>query len=211
MITKGFEVLALRNTPLSAQEWCQLIEARASSIKPYLDSFTLSTLGKLECLGPSAVFRHSLVKDAPVVSNEGDSSVSLETQGIFVCPESGVQYSGDVSKGYFSSAAGVSCPGGAKYIWGLTRAGLWILTGVTFRGTPGSDGRGYEKAEEVHIRQASIPLILNMTKSRPQEMWNTLGQAVIRWEQDRAKWYVQAQRLGQGMREQDFALSLIPG
>lgn len=214
MTTQGFEVLALRNTPLNAQEWCKLIEARSSCIRPHLNSFTLSTLGRLMFLGPSrsSMYRysHSLEDDAPVVSNEGDISVSLETQGIFACPESGIQYSEDVSKGYFALAGGVRCPGGVKYIWGLTRDGRWILAEVTFRGTQGSNFLGYEKAEKVHIGPASIPLILSITRSRPQEMWHTLGQAVTQWEYDRARRYTQAQKLGQEVREQDFAVSLIP-
>jgi hypothetical protein len=208
--TEGIGLLCRKN-PLSDEEWYRLIEARRSLIKPHLDSFTLRELGEVKCLeqeGPNRL--HSLqVGFLPEVVT-GDERFSLRTQGIFYHPWSGDQ---KIPVDYRPSPSEEArlYPGGIKYIWGLTRKGLWILAEVKFRHEAGYKGRGYERALTVDIQELDLPTIVARTRSKPEEIWRVLGEAIKEYTRFRERLYYEALELRRVIEVEELMLSCIPG
>ena len=100
--------LLFRATPITDEDWLNLVEARKQLIKPHLDTFTLLTFGQTGCL-ENGTFLHSINMDSPeCVGGEFD----LNTLGIF-------RYN-------WESKIKIA---GALYIWGLTRKAQWIVAG----------------------------------------------------------------------------------
>jgi len=196
--TKGIELL-VRKDPISDEEWYSLIEARRSLIKPHLNLFSLRELGNIQCLeqeGPT--FLHGLYapfSDTPAVT--GDTRFSLKTQGIFYHP-----WSGDQRSGYPHDEM--------MYIWGLTRDGLWLLVEVKFKSEAGYKGRGYERAQTVHIQESDLPTIIAKTKSKPEEIWRVLSEAIKEWTRFRGRVYHEALELMRVIEAEELMLSLVP-
>ncbi|MBZ9578220.1 hypothetical protein KJA13_04325 [Patescibacteria group bacterium] len=203
--------MLVRKHPPSDEEWLDLIEARRSLIKPHLDSFTLPKLGELKCLRTESWTEGHDLYDALTIRDTltvtGDTRFSLKTQGIFRRPWSGIQRI--PNSGY--RAPGGGCPDGTMYIWGLTRAGQWILAKVEFKGEPGYKKRGYERATRVHIEESDLATIIAKTKSTSEEIWRELGKAIKDWTKARHQLYRRAREIARIIRIEELALSLCQG
>lgn len=194
--TKGLELLC-RIKPLSDEEWLELVERRRQIITPYLDSFTLSTLGQVEFLHSEAGI-HQIRHDSPECFG---GQFDLKTQGIFNTTfMSRIQFPGSV----------LNDSGGVQYVWGLTRNGEWIMAGVTYNNVRGYKGRGYQRAIRVEIEKTTIPLILSVCKFTCEAVWLTLEHAVLSFEQNRKKLYEDASHLSRMCQIESLVLGLIP-
>jgi hypothetical protein len=202
---KGLELLIRKSQPTDKQ-WVRLIEARRDLIKPYLDSFTLTELGTLECLRRET-FKHALRLD--ISTTTGDERFSLKTQGIFcVQPYSAVEKIPQSNCFFPERCSG--CSNGKMRVWGLTRSGIWVLVTIDFVGECGYKNRGYERATDVEIVEADLPVIIKETKEKPQQMWEELGKAIIDFAEKRELLYRQVANLAKMVRIEELALSLIP-
>jgi hypothetical protein len=201
--TEGLKLL-VRKQPLTKDDWLKLIEARCALISPHLSSFTLSKLGDLECLRTELNFKHPLLDD--LSHPTGDRWFSLDTQGIFCCPRSGIQRI--PNSGYQAQPGGVSCPDGVMYLWGFTRDASWVLVKVRFKGEAGYKCRGYERAKEVNVEFTNLEKIITETKSTPEEIWKELGKAVKGWTKRRQQLYDKALELERVITTEELALSL---
>src|ERR1035437_3269386 len=76
--TDGLAVLC-RTTSLTDQGWLNMIEMRRQAIKLHLDTFTLKTLGQVECLQTENIVHAIRDRSSECVPGEFD----LNTQGIF--------------------------------------------------------------------------------------------------------------------------------
>ena len=204
--TRGLSAL-VRQSPLTNEDWFNLVEARRELIKPYLDSFTLPELGSLKCLRSELSFAHSLRHDAPKCS--GDQRLSLATQGIF-CEQPYGAIEKIPNSGYCAPPGGVSCPSGTKLIWGLTRTNLWVLARICFVGESGYKERGYERAQTVEISESNPVEIAARTKEKLERMWEELGKAIKEWAQRRKQLCDEAANLSMMVGIEELALSKIP-
>ncbi|MDO8495649.1 MAG: hypothetical protein Q7S32_04030, partial [bacterium] len=133
--TAGLELL-IREEQLTDEQWRDLVTARRSLVRPFLDSFTLPELCALRCVMIGG--HESEIGSCSRVT--GNNRFSLKTQGIF----------GVISKesipgsGYQSGPGERACPDGVMKIWGLTRGDYWILVTIDLGGTAGWKGRGQE-------------------------------------------------------------------
>lgn len=167
--TDGLKVFLRKENP-DIKDWLSLLEARAELLKPYLDSITLPTLGRLRCLRHADCL-HEVQLDKPVLFT--DNEFSLMTQGIFsMQPQEAVQY---VPGTGYQDPRGIAYPDGMVYAWGLTRSKKWVLAEIHFSGQEGTV-RGYEKAEIVKINEADLVTIIQSTRETPKEMWFKLGE-----------------------------------
>lgn len=188
------------------EEWCELVEARRCLLRPHLDTFTLSTLGRLECLRREVSFSHSIFVDSPKCESSG-GRFSLDTQGIFEAPQSSRIVTG---RGYEAPLGCISAPDGVMYAWGLTRKAEWVIVGVTFVGEPGYKDRGYERATHVDIEEADLRLILKLCKCHPEAIWLRLGKEICGWSEGRAHLAEIASDLARMVATEELALSLVP-
>ena len=201
----GIELLTRKET-LTDEEWLALLEARRKLIKPYLKTFTLSTLGKLECLRSELSFTHDLQMDFPEIKAE--DGLSLETQGTFRAQP--YQYVERIpNSGFQPPPGGCKCEGGIMYIWGLARSGEWILARVEFRGEAGYKGRGYERALTVEIKKTEIEEVIENTKAKPTDILDQLSREVSAWRESRQRILEAAKQLERAISFEDFLISCI--
>lgn len=110
----GILPLLTAGKQLDAETWVKMIEARVEMIKPCLDRFTLSTVGKLYLDGPDpdheTMAMHELYMDMPKVV---PSDYSLDTQGLF--SDMGMKECEETPEHSRTSA------------YGLTRNGNWVI------------------------------------------------------------------------------------
>lgn len=197
--------LLVRQEPPTDEEWLELLEARRVLIRPHFDSFTLPTLGHLECLYNEMPFTHRLPNDAPTLT--GDEGFSLETQGIFCAPH--LARKTIPESGWQPGPGGSACPDGTLYIWGLTRKGQWILAKVVFKGKAGYKERGYEKAQTVDIRESTLPEIVAQTKTTPYQIWLEIGQVIKDWAKFRRGLYECALGIADQVETEEDMLALV--
>jgi len=177
---------------LDAETWLRMIEARVEeSIKPYLDKFTLWTLGSINIEGPEGKLgasHHNLSADAPRFTSE---SYSVKTQGIFyVSPSEDKTHQ-------------------QEFVFGLTRAGDWIVAAIQLENCGmrkhwvGWTGRKRTIEERPYYRATDV----KVTLSDPREicgwfwessvqgcagLYSLLNSAVYSWQQRLAEAYNQA-------------------
>jgi len=202
--TTGLKLL-VRKSQLTNKDWIALVEARQKFIKPHLDSFTLIMLGQLECLRMEH-YQHDLALDGPSI--QSPEGFSLETQGIFrIQPFDAIEYFPNT--GHRPGRGGIAVPDGIKRIWGLTRAGSWVVAKVSFVGQAGYKERGRERATNVEIRPFDLAGMIAETKESPQRIFTELGMAVKRWEERRRQLHNEARRLCDQFEIEAYMLSLI--
>ena len=181
-----------RTTPLTEEEWIEIINARVEKLKRHLDSMTLGKISDVKCLRSEISSWHELSYDQPEVESE---TFTLDSQGIFSfsyrsrVTEKGTGF----RKGY---AGGTDSPDGYSYMWGLTRkAATWVLIRVEWQGEAGYKERGHERAKKVVIREATLPEIVENAKVTYKEIWSHLGEVVIQWMAHRHNLYMQVFQL----------------
>lgn len=203
--TNGLATL-IRNTSLTREEWFELIELRRDTIRPYLDSMTLPELGDLKCLH-SEGFERELRFSAATIT--GDKLLaSLKTQGIFFSPPSAVERI--PNSGFRPEPGGCTTPNGTRWVWGLTRRGLWVLVTVTFVGEPGYKDRGSERATEINVVQSNLPAIAAKVKEEPQRMWERLGEFIKRVAAHRKALSDHAAELARMVEFEEMAFRHVP-
>lgn len=186
----GLEILTSRS-PLTADEWLELVEARRQLIKPHLERFTMATLGGLECVESEGGAQHELSIDAPKV--EGDES-SLDIQGMF--RESHDAHRRDRGRpGQWIPTS--DWIGGQKVIWGLTRNARWLIAKIDYKRQLGYKERGRSHAQTVHIRYVALPELLQEAKSTPVYVWRALEETVRQFAEHRRRLYEAALALSQ--------------
>jgi hypothetical protein len=197
--------ILVRNQALTPDDLLALIEARRVAILPYLDRFTLSELGSVKILRNES-FAHELKTDNPHIT--GDEKFSLRTQGIFRAqPWKEIQRF--LGTGYQPGNGGVAVPNGIAVVWGLTRAGEWMLAEVHYHGEAGYKWRGYERAHTVHIRVVELVDVLQRTKETPEKILKALGEEVRAWVNHRRGLYNAAKALGDRISNEDMLFDLI--
>lgn len=202
--TKDALELLCRKTPLSDQDWLELIERRREDIRPHLGTFTLSTLGRVECLKTES-FTHAIRDNSPECV--GGSEFDLNTQGIF-CTRYGSRI--ETGRGIVAPPGGINVPDGVQYIWGLTRNAQWILAGVSYIGEYGYKGRGYERATRVEIEETIILKIAAVCKYTYREIWQELGKEIHKWAAKRKALYEDALALSQACEIEETVSLFAP-
>ena len=167
------EVIA--EMPYSENSWLGLAEKRRKLIAPHLDTFTLSTLDRVECLRIGMVERRALLTRVPVVGL-GTRDMAEKVQGIFGCGYEEVLTEGQTSKyrdGYWP-------------IWGLTRDNRWILAKVFYHYSP-PDGqyRAQQYEKSVEIIEMGLAELCREADREPRVIWEALGSAVNSWRKRR--------------------------
>jgi hypothetical protein len=104
---------------------------------------------------------------------------------------------------------GVAVPNGIAVVWGLTRAGEWMLAEVHYHGEAGYKWRGYERAHTVHIRVVELVDVLQRTKETPEKILKALGEEVRAWVNHRRGLYNAAKALGDRISNEDMLFDLI--
>lgn len=202
--TKSIEIFA-RQHPLTSDDWIQLVENRRELIKPHLDSFSLPTLGSLECLK----IEHWMGKLGHETKTSGDERFSLKTQGIFFLqPHNAIERF--IHTEHRGEPGNILPSDGTKKAWGLTRSGQWIICTIGFVGSSGYKGRGREVATGIGIVEADVPAILAETKTSPTEIWRALGQAIKEFAEHRRRLYSQAQSLANMIEVDELLLRFVP-
>lgn len=200
--------LLVRKSSLTEADWVDLTEARRQLIKPHLSSFTLPTLGSLECLitvkdDGSSGPRHSIQDDTDTTT--GDKRFSLKTQGLFEPCE--------LCDGpwYFKEF-------GTREMWGLTRSGLWVLATINCVGKPYKTGnQRTETAMTVEIAEVPLSVLITKTRceinkedpDRPSRIWYELGETIQQLEKRRFKAYEEARKLSSIVAAEETAVSLM--
>ena len=176
----------LRSTPLNGDDWLDLVEKRVKLVSPLLNSMTLSTLEKVECLGGRGG-DHSLSDEGEGFLIHADEGLSLTTQGIFGYSCRSRQY---VKGSGFRKldAGGVSREDGHLYFWGFTRKGAeWILVRVKWMGIPADNlpgcNSGYEHAVRVDIRRSDLVEICEKAQVPLERIWERIGEEASEWEE----------------------------
>ena len=185
----------LRTTGLEKNEWLQLIEDRRQRIKPHLASFTLGTIGEIDCLrgGPGAASTYRIDWSDP--ARIGDEDYTLKTRGIFFPqPRNRMVRIPDTG---FTDTNGLCLQNGTLFVWGLARDGHFILAEVAVVGEQSTHAPAYgrERATVVNIQQAVPATILERSGERPWGMWTKLGGEIQRWARDRESLWRSAQLL----------------
>ena len=202
--TKGLEKL-VRKKKLTNDEWLEMIEARRELIKPHLNSFTLPELGKLECVKSEGHHLHNLYLD---LGCESEGKFSLKTQGIFrLQPYQAVEKFPDT--GHRPGPGGCPVPNSLKKVWGLTRAGQWLLVTIHCIGIPGYKGRGREQAVHIEFLESDLRNIVKLAKVKPQDILHELGDVICKFAEQRERLYEHAHNLAQMIRIEELALRLI--
>lgn len=197
--------LLVRPTPLTDQEWLNLLEARRELLQRHLPSFHLAKLGYLQCMHDGIQGSHELQADDPEVT--GDTRFSLNTLGLFYeqPPDTvkRVPYSG-----YFGR--GIEVPDGTRIVWGITGANQLLLVTIQFVGQAGGLNLGRQCATTVTIVETDFKTILAATGESPRRILEKLGEAVEDYVQrcrDRLK---AALRVEDIIKGEEAALALIP-
>lgn len=178
----------VRTTPISEDEWINLLQERVKVIDRLSRFTTFKTLGNVKPLSGSPELASCNVK-----IDEIETYPSLDIQGIFetshkshtVIPDSGFQLGHGGSK----------CEDGYIYVWGLTRNMCWILAKIEWKGERGhKEDHGYQRITSITITPSSAEEIMQTTKVSYEDIWKCLGDEILAWSKnldERALWFRQ--------------------
>ena len=167
--------ILVRPEPLNNEQWIDLIEARRRFIKPYLETYTLPELQKLQCVH----YEGNLLTELSGRETVGDDRFSTSTQGIF-----GIQpwqAQGRIDPSGLQPTGGEGVPNYTRKVWGLTRANQWVIVTITFNKVRGYKDRGAEKITQVEIIESDLPNIIQVTQTPPLVIWQAMHAIVQTW------------------------------
>ena len=174
----------VRKMVLDHEGWLKLLEARRQLIKPHLDKIPLTKLSKLPCLKREYVLCDMAYSS---LQNTGDPRFSLETHGIFEL---------------------ALHEDNARWAWGLTRDGLWVLFKVSFTRESGYKDRGADLATAIEINEIPLADLLARTGTHPETVWRRLGKVICDWTEHRRQLYHQARSVSAIVVAEEAALNI---
>lgn len=181
----GLEILTSRS-PLTADEWLELVEARLRCLKPHLDHLTLTLLGNEECMESEHGGLHTLFFDSPRV--EGDE-ICLSIQGIFRYGNADKIDRGTPRRGETLGER----QGGQRVLWGLTRKARWLIVRIEYQ----RQERERNRALTVNLRYVTLPELLQGAQVTAKRVWLALGETIRQLTDQRRRHYEATQELAQ--------------
>jgi hypothetical protein len=171
--TKGLEVL-LQDGVFSEKSWRKFLETRLELVDPFLNRFSLETLGDKKYLGNGNSQSHSLRTDGPklFLDPKEIKGQNLDLQGIF--PNHARLASGKGRENIMMS-------------WGISRKGKWLLIQIQFQKCEISAEKkaagfsGYEQATAVAIKESTIEDILADSGFSPVEIKRVIESTIWEW------------------------------
>ncbi len=174
-----FEEATLPATRITVQQ----LDDLAVTLRGQLTAFPLKQLQQVRCLRTGLDGDHELRTDQPQYFG-GETNTIARWTALFH-KASVVRLT--LNSGYMpEDMDGIfTCSDGVLYIWGLNSLGDWTLATVHFRGEPGPQKRGYQRATEVHFRKVTAQELVHRTGEDPHEIARLLLGDINDWLQER--------------------------
>lgn len=197
--------LLVRQQPLTEKEWIELLERRRRLIKPHLNSFTLTELGRFPCL--LRYIQWVGIREAQhpncglTAYGTGGKSLedALKTQGIFGFDTDSDILTPDRTPMY-------NC---RRFLWGLSRSGKWMLIEIWFlRG--GSPDLPTDGVYAFKIQTVPVEDLLTIQHLQLRDVWLGLGEAVAQWMKKRQELLDDAEELADQVNLEESLINLLP-